>query len=322
MGSGSVSRLPFRGGEIATGRQCSASLGNSEFLKCSFNASKPSSQKTQFLFDIHGLKRHKETEEQSLPLSMGLKRPWKAEEDEVLIKQVNKYGPVGLELHSIRTPPAAYRQVMLPPLDQQAQALISKTEKDRFVMQPLAQFGNKWARIAAHLPEWTDDNIMNFWSSRQKRLARILLASSSKQHEHKREVPPVLHHNVLLWRCPNHALRQRKGRPQGLAPARCRASLILHHCPTCRTLVRPILVAIWLCTSSTPTSSEPHIQIPFPHTPLPQLSILFLPKSHELTVRLDDLNYFSLLALEDDAFELADKEGFPPDMPLLWGEEH
>jgi myb proto-oncogene protein len=45
-------------------------------------------------------------------------------------------------------------------------------DEERLVLELQAQFGNKWARIANYLPGRMD----NFWSTRQKRLARLLHA--------------------------------------------------------------------------------------------------------------------------------------------------
>jgi transcription factor MYB, plant len=47
-------------------------------------------------------------------------------------------------------------------------------EEERVVLDPQAQFGNRWARIGTHLPGRTDNDVKNFWSSWQKRLARLL----------------------------------------------------------------------------------------------------------------------------------------------------
>ncbi|KAK4344875.1 hypothetical protein RND71_035051 [Anisodus tanguticus] len=85
------------------------------------------------------------------------KGPWKAEEDEVLINHVKKYGP--RDWSSIRS-----------------KGLLQQEE--RTVIELQGQFGNKWARIATYLPGRTDNDVKNFWSSRQKRLARILRTSA------------------------------------------------------------------------------------------------------------------------------------------------
>ncbi|BAS95865.1 Os06g0118150, partial [Oryza sativa Japonica Group] len=47
-------------------------------------------------------------------------------------------------------------------------------EEERVVIELQAQFGNKWARIATYLQGRTDNDMKNFWTARQKRLARLL----------------------------------------------------------------------------------------------------------------------------------------------------
>ncbi|XP_028550694.1 probable transcription factor MYB58 [Dendrobium catenatum] len=42
------------------------------------------------------------------------------------------------------------------------------------VIDMQARFGNKWARIATFLEGRTDNDVKNFWSTRQKRLAKLL----------------------------------------------------------------------------------------------------------------------------------------------------
>lgn len=68
-------------------------------------------------------------------------------------------------------------------------------EEERTVIELQAQFGNKWARIATHMPGRTDNDVKNFWSSRQKRLAKILRTSvpqPSKPQKNINKEAPVL----------------------------------------------------------------------------------------------------------------------------------
>lgn len=78
-------------------------------------------------------------------------------------------------------------------------------EEERVVLELQAQFGNRWARIATYLPGRTDNDVKNFWSTRQKRLARLLRApmprrrpgkqssgaSSSHAYDYKLPAPKV-----------------------------------------------------------------------------------------------------------------------------------
>jgi len=78
-------------------------------------------------------------------------------------------------------------------------------EEERVVIELQAQFGNRWAKIASYLAGRTDNDVKNFWSSRQKRLARILQtsATTAKSQKNRAKVPTVLDvptPEVIRWR--------------------------------------------------------------------------------------------------------------------------
>ncbi|WRX10908.1 SANT/Myb domain - like 10 [Theobroma cacao] len=138
------------------------------------------------------------------------KGPWKAEEDEVLISHVKKYGP--RDWSSIRSKGLLQRtgkscrlrwvNKLRPNLKNGCKFT---AEEERVVIELQSQFGNKWAKIATYLPGRTDNDVKNFWSSRQKRLARILQnsgtpSSYSKSPKIKKEVP--VFHNVPALEAP------------------------------------------------------------------------------------------------------------------------
>jgi len=91
-------------------------------------------------------------------------------------------------------------------------------EEERVVIDLQAQIGNKWARIATYLPGRTDNDVKNFWSTRQKRLARLLRApvprwrpgkqncSAASSHAHELPTKQVTHCclNLISHSAPLH----------------------------------------------------------------------------------------------------------------------
>lgn len=71
-------------------------------------------------------------------------------------------------------------------------------EEERVVIELQAQLGNRWAKIASYLPGRTDNDVKNFWSSRQKRLARILQTSATPKSQKNKTRVPSLHDVPIL----------------------------------------------------------------------------------------------------------------------------
>ncbi|CAO2830623.1 unnamed protein product [Amaranthus hypochondriacus] len=122
------------------------------------------------------------------------KGPWKAEEDQVLLKHVQKYGP--RDWSSIRSKGLLQRtgkscrlrwvNKLRPNLKNGCK--FSK-EEEKVVIDMQAEIGNKWARIATYLPGRTDNDVKNFWSSRQKRLARLLVSQNNPRTKKRKSSP-------------------------------------------------------------------------------------------------------------------------------------
>ncbi|PUZ52249.1 hypothetical protein GQ55_6G255100 [Panicum hallii var. hallii] len=118
------------------------------------------------------------------------KGPWTAEEDEVLLRHVREHGP--REWSSIRSKgllPRTGKSCRLRWVNKLRPDLKTgckfSAEEERVVIDLQAQLGNKWARIATYLPGRTDNDVKNFWSTRQKRLARLLRAAVPRRRPGK-----------------------------------------------------------------------------------------------------------------------------------------
>eukprot|EP00253_Pinus_taeda_P006988 PITA_06988 len=113
------------------------------------------------------------------------KGPWMPEEDEILIQYVRQYGPrdwnsIGARGLLPRTGKSCrLRWVNKLKPDLKSGCKFSP-EEEKMVMEMQSKLGNKWAKIASYLPGRTDNDVKNFWSTRQKRMMRAL--QSPKVH--------------------------------------------------------------------------------------------------------------------------------------------
>ncbi|XP_057478837.1 transcription factor DUO1-like [Actinidia eriantha] len=156
------------------------------------------------------------------------KGPWTAEEDQVLVNFVNKYGPRDWSsIRSMGLLPRTGKSCRLRWVNKLRPNLKIgckfSAEEERVVIDLQARFGNKWATIASYLQGRTDNDVKNFWSSRQKRLARILQSSSqSKPHKNKGKA-------MVVHEIPNLQAREFINSPQMTEES----SSKYQSCPSC-----------------------------------------------------------------------------------------
>ncbi|KAL8154748.1 transcription factor DUO1 [Apium graveolens] len=159
------------------------------------------------------------------------KGPWKVEEDEVLINHVNKYGPKdwssirskGLLCRTGKSCRLRWVNKLRPNLKN---GVKFSADEERVVIELQAEFGNKWARIATYLPGRTDNDVKNFWSSRQKRLARILQTPQVPKSQKNNREGPVVHDAPIVKASNLGSLTKEEPSPINLF---CSPSYIVHN---------------------------------------------------------------------------------------------
>ncbi|XP_047181474.1 transcription factor DUO1 [Vigna umbellata] len=257
------------------------------------------------------------------------KGPWKAEEDEVLLNHVKKYGP--RDWSSIRSKGLLQRtgkscrlrwvNKLRPNLKNGCKFSL---EEERIVIELQEQFGNRWAKIASFLSGRTDNDVKNFWSSRQKRLARILQTSgtTSKSQKNKTKVPTLL--DVPTLEAPKFSSSsegESSSKPQSYSLP------LIENSEVIKMVSLPDLIKSELPSSDpihveqgfTPfesyNSSEQIQQISFPQIPELQHDLTFPMGSQDVLARIDEPYFVEDYCALDDASEfgigLQHPIGFP-----------
>ncbi|CAJ2639789.1 unnamed protein product [Trifolium pratense] len=116
------------------------------------------------------------------------KGPWTTAEDAILIDYVTKHGEgnwnavkrnTGLNRCG-KSCRLRWANHLRPNLKKGA----FSPDEEKLIVELHAQFGNKWARMAALLPGRTDNEIKNYWNTRIKRRQRQGLPLYSDEHNH------------------------------------------------------------------------------------------------------------------------------------------
>ncbi|KAL5219425.1 hypothetical protein ABZP36_020109 [Zizania latifolia] len=119
----------------------------------------------------------REEEQEEVAAAVVLKKgPWTSAEDAVLVQHVREHGEgnwnvvqrmTGL-LRCGKSCRLRWTNHLRPNLKKGS----FSPEEELLIAQLHAQLGNKWARMASHLPGRTDNEIKNYWNTRTKRRQR------------------------------------------------------------------------------------------------------------------------------------------------------
>ncbi|MCL7039130.1 hypothetical protein MKW94_002789 [Papaver nudicaule] len=274
--------------------------------------------------EMEGIIRHNKRDREDGAVMR--KGPWMAEEDEILMAYVDKYGP--RDWSSIRSKgllPRTGKSCRLRWVNKLKPDLKTgckfSAEEERIVIDLQARFGNKWARIATYLQGRTDNDVKNFWSTRQKRLARILQTPTVSKSQKNNGKSPVFHELPSLEHpslCPITMQEDPASMSNSCQPSSYMGNNVPIKMVALPDLVKPnnlnnmdILSEMELppTIERKPFNDQPQpLPFAFPQLPVPELDIPLLSETQDL-----DLDVFG----RGEICEPENGSQFPLDLPFF-----